>query len=171
MGTTIGTSPFNEALKRRRKGAASALNKPSIATYIEHLDVETKDFVKEGLENGQARKVGVDPMPMIQRLSLSLALTLNWGTRMGSRDDPMSHEIMEVEEIVSKFRSTTSNLQDYIPILRLNSLSFGSKKAREMRGRRDVYPKRLNKDLDDRIPSHVGVLGLAPSVGLQRAKG
>ena len=151
MGTTIGTSPFNESLKRRRKGAASALNKPSIATYIKYLDVETKDFVRECLENGQAGKVGVDPMPMIQRLSLSLALTLNWGTRMGSRDDPMFHEITEVEEIISRFRSTTGNLQDYIPILRLNPFSFGSKKAREMRDRRDVYLKRLNKDLDDRM--------------------
>ena len=138
-------------MKRRRKVAASALNKPSIATYIEHLDVETKDFVKEGLENGQAGKVGVDPMPMIQRLSLSLALTLNWGIRMGSRDDPMFHEITEVEELISKFRSTTGNLQDYIPILRLNPFNFGSKKARETRNRRDVYLKRLNKDLNDRM--------------------
>jgi 3-hydroxyphenylacetate 6-hydroxylase len=95
--------------------------------------------------------VGVDPMPMIQHLSLSLALTLNWGTRMGSKDDPMFHEITEVEEIISKFRSTISNPQDYIPILQLNPLSFGSKKAREMRDRRDVYLKRLNKDLDDRM--------------------
>lgn len=150
-GTTIGTSPFNESLKRRRKGVASAVNKPSIATYIPHLDVETKDFVKEGFENGKAGTVGVDPMPMIQRLSLSLSLTLNWGTRMGSRDDPMFHEITEVEEAVSKFRSTTGNLQDYIPILRLNLWSKGSKSAREMRSRRDVYLKKLNEDLDDRM--------------------
>jgi len=39
---------------------------------------------------------------MIQRLSLSLALTLNWGTRMGSRNDPLFHEITEVEEEISK---------------------------------------------------------------------
>ncbi|KAJ9662380.1 hypothetical protein H2201_006088 [Coniosporium apollinis] len=150
-GTTIGTSPFNDSLKRRRKGAASALNKPSINTYIPHLDVETRDFVKEGLEYGQGGRVGVDPMPMIQRLSLSLALTLNWGTRMGSRDDPMFHEITEVEEAISKFRSTTGNLQDYIPLLRLNPFSAGSKLAREMRERRDVYLNRLNRDLDDRM--------------------
>ena len=101
-GTTIGTSPFSESLKRRRKGAASALNKPSVASYVDHLDVETLAFVKEGLEYGAAGTQSVDPMPMIQRLSLSLALTLNWGTRMGSRDDPMFHEITEVEEEISK---------------------------------------------------------------------
>ena len=150
-GTTIGTSPFGESLKRRRKGAASALNKPSVASYVGHLDVETLAFVREGLDLGQAGTKGVDPMPMIQRLSLSLALTLNWGTRMGSAHNRLFEEITEVEEEISKFRSTTGNLQDYIPILRLNPFSFGSKRAREMRDRRDVYLKKLNDDLESRM--------------------
>ncbi|KAI4824883.1 cytochrome P450, partial [Aureobasidium sp. EXF-8845] len=150
-GTTIGTSPFSESLKRRRKGAASALNKPSVASYVDHLDVETLAFVKEGLDYGAAGTQSVDPMPMIQRLSLSLALTLNWGTRMGSRNDPLFHEITEVEEEISKFRSTSGNLQDYVPFLRLNPFSVGSKRAKEMRQRRDVYLTKLNKDLDDRM--------------------
>lgn len=63
----------------------------------------------------------------------------------------MFDEITEVEEAISKFRSTTGNLQDYIPILRLNPFSFGSKKAKEMRNRRDVYLNRLNRDLDERM--------------------
>lgn len=150
-GTTIGTSPFNDSLKRRRKGAASALNKPSVTSYVGYLDIESLAFVKEGLEYGAAGTKGVDPMPMIQRLSLSLALTLNWGTRMGSRHDHLFHEITEVEEAISKFRSTTGNLQDYIPILRLNPFSFGTRLAREMRDRRDVYLKKLNSDLEVRM--------------------
>ncbi|KAI4738825.1 cytochrome P450 [Aureobasidium sp. EXF-12298] len=150
-GTTIGTSPFSDSLKRRRKGAASALNKPSVASYVGHLDVETLAFVKEGLEYGAAGTQSVDPMPMIQRLSLSLALTLNWGTRLGSRNDPLFHEITEVEEEISKFRSTSGNMQDYVPFLRLNPFNAGSTRAREMRQRRDVYLTKLNKDLDDRM--------------------
>ncbi|KAH0028105.1 cytochrome P450, partial [Aureobasidium melanogenum] len=150
-GTTIGTSPFSDSLKRRRKGAASALNKPSVASYVGHLDVETLAFVKEGLEYGAAGTQSVDPMPMIQRLSLSLALTLNWGTRLSSRDDPLFHEITEVEEEISKFRSTSGNMQDYVPFLRLNPFNAGSTRAREMRQRRDVYLTKLNKDLDDRM--------------------
>ena len=102
------------------------MNKPSVQSYISHLDVETKDFVSELLHYGNAGKMLVDPMPMIQRLSLSLALTLNWGVRMASQDDELFEEITYVEEEVSKFRSTTGNLQDYIPILRLNPFNFGS---------------------------------------------
>lgn len=150
-GTTIGTSPYSDSLKRRRKGAASALNKPSVATYIPHIDVETRDFLNEFLTYGEGGRKPVDPMPMIQRLSLSLALTLNWGTRMASQNDELFGEITHVEEEVSKFRSTTGNLQDYIPLLRLNPFNFGSAKARDMRRRRDVYLKKLNDDLDDRM--------------------
>jgi 3-hydroxyphenylacetate 6-hydroxylase len=60
---------------------------------------------------GKAGRVAVDPMPMIQRLSLSLALTLNWGIRMESQSNELFHEITHVEEEISRFRSTTGNLQ------------------------------------------------------------
>ncbi|KAH8890100.1 cytochrome P450 [Thozetella sp. PMI_491] len=150
-GTTIGTSPYSESLKRRRKGAASALNRPSVATYVPHLEVETKDFIKELYDYGHAGQSAVDPMPMIQRLSLSLALTLNWGTRLKSQEDNLFSEITHVEEEISRFRSTTGNLQDYIPLLRLNPINVHSAKARDMRRRRDKYLSDLNRGLDERI--------------------
>ncbi|KAK4084668.1 hypothetical protein Purlil1_10253 [Purpureocillium lilacinum] len=150
-GTTIGTSPYSDSLKRRRKGAASALNKPSVQTYISHLDIETRDFIRELYTYGQAGKKAVDPMPMIQRLSLSLALTLNWGVRLKSQSDNLFDEITHVEEEISRFRSTTGNLQDYIPLMRLNPFNMHSTKAREMRNRRDKYLTDLNNGLDDRI--------------------
>jgi 3-hydroxyphenylacetate 6-hydroxylase len=150
-GTTIGTSPYSDSLKRRRKGAASALNKPSVATYVEHLDVETRDFIAELYEFGSAGKTPVDPMPMIQRLSLSLALTLNWGVRMDSQKSELFHEITHVEEEISRFRSTTGNLQDYIPLLRINPANKHSAKAKEMRDRRARYLEDLNKELADRM--------------------
>lgn len=150
-GTTIGTSPYSESLKRRRKGAASALNRPSVESYVSHLDVESKAFVEELFRYGDGGRRPIDPMPMIQRLSLSLALTLNWGVRVASQEEDLFDEITHVEEEISKFRSTTGNLQDYIPLLRLNPFSTNSKKAAEMRARRDKYLSSLNKDLDDRM--------------------
>ncbi|KAF9887427.1 hypothetical protein FE257_010144 [Aspergillus nanangensis] len=150
-GTTIGTSPYSDSLKRRRKGAASALNRPSVDSYVSHLDVESKAFVSELFKYGNGGKTPVDPMGMIQRLSLSLALTLNWGVRIASQEEQLFDEITHVEEEISKFRSTTGNLQDYIPLLRLNPFSSNSAKAKEMRNRRDRYLNGLNKDLDDRM--------------------
>jgi 3-hydroxyphenylacetate 6-hydroxylase len=103
------------------------------------------------LNYGKAGTQAIDPMPMIQRLSLSLALTLNWGVRMESQNDALFHEITHVEEEISRFRSTTGNIQDYVPILRLNPFSFGSQKAQDMRQRRDVYLNKFNRDLEDRM--------------------
>lgn len=68
-----------------------------------------------------------------------------------NQENAMFDEITHVEEEISRFRSTTGNLQDYIPLLRLNPFSFGSKKAGEMRDRRDVYLTALNKGLEDRM--------------------
>ncbi|KAL8377144.1 hypothetical protein RB595_008021 [Gaeumannomyces hyphopodioides] len=150
-GTTIGTAPYSDSLKRRRRAAASALNRPSVADYTGHLDVETRDFVAELASCGEGGEVAVDPMPMIQRLSLSLAVTLNWGVRGPSRRDGLFDEITHVEEGISRFRSTTSNLQDYVPLLRLNPLAGHSARAREMRDRRDAYLLELDSALQERI--------------------
>lgn len=100
--------------------------------------------------DGKGGQIAVDPMPLIQRLSLSLALSLNWGVRMSNRGE-LFEEITHVEEEVSRFRSTTGNYQDYVPLLRLNPFNFHSAKAREMRHRRDVYLTALNKDLDQKL--------------------
>ncbi|GKT42668.1 3-hydroxyphenylacetate 6-hydroxylase [Colletotrichum spaethianum] len=150
-GTTIGTSPYNESLKRRRKGAASALNRPSIETYIPHLDLETRDFLKDALNYGKGGTLAVDPMPLVQRLSLSLAVTLNWGMRFPSHDDGLFREITTVEGEISRTRSVTDNVQDYIPLLRLNPFSAGKRHAVEMRCRRDKYLSKLNGDLEEKI--------------------
>lgn len=112
------------------------------------LDTETRTFISELFS---ARGQAIDPMPCIQRLSLSLALTLNWGVRMDSQANALFAEITAVEEAISRFRSTTGNLQDYVPLLRLDPFARASRSAREMRRRRDAYLGQLNRELDQRI--------------------
>ena len=149
-GTTIGTAPYSDSLKRRRKTVASALNRPAIQTYIGHLDAETRTFLEEALSYGDEGRAAVDPMPLFLRMSLSLGLTLNWGTQMKSQTD-LFREIIYVEDQISNFRSTTGNLQDYIPFLRWLPRRPESAKAREVRTRRDRYMQQLDDDLRDRI--------------------
>ncbi|CAI7595367.1 unnamed protein product [Penicillium glandicola] len=150
-GTTIGAAPYNESLIRRRKGAASALNHPSVETYVPHLDIETKDFVKGLLRYGDFGRKVVDPVAMLQRLSLSLACTINWGTRITSHNDQLLSEITHVETEISRIRSTTDNLRDYIPLLRFIPYSPGKRRAAGYRQRRDRYLAKLNRDLEERI--------------------
>jgi 3-hydroxyphenylacetate 6-hydroxylase len=149
-GTTLGTSPWSESTKRRRKAVATAVNRPAVASYIPHLDRETRIFLSEALRDGEFGKKGVNPMPLFLRMNMSIGLTLHWGTRMESQND-LFHEIVHVEDTISNFRSTTGNLQDYIPLLRLNPWNTPSVQANEMKIRRDRYMQILDKDLDDRI--------------------
>lgn len=150
-GLTIGTSPYDDSLKRRKKGAAVALNRPAVQSYIPYLDVETRTFISDLYTRGHAGKDPINPLPFIQRLSLSLATTINWGVRVPSHEDSLFKEIVEVEEELNRFRSTTGNLQDYIPLLRINPINAASALAREMRGRRDRYLHKFNRDLADKV--------------------
>ena len=119
-------------------------------SYLGHLDRETKVFLCEAHDYGEAGTKAVDPMPLFLRMNVSLGLTLHWGDRMPSQTD-LFREIVHVEDVISNFRSTTGNLQDYIPILRLNPFNTASAVARDMRQRRDNYMKQLDKALDNRL--------------------
>lgn len=153
-GTTIGTAPYTESLKRRRKAASTALNRRSVAMYIPHIDRETQGFLKEALSYGKMGEVGIDPAPLFLRMNMSISLTLHWGARMESQSDTF-REIVHVEDKISNFRSTTGNLQDYVPLLRLNLFSQDSAEARSMRNRRDKYISQMDRDLDQRMRENI----------------
>lgn len=150
-GLTIGTSPYDDSLKRKKKGVAVAVNRPALASYVPYLDIETRTFIRDLITHGVSGSQPLDPLPFIQRLSLSLAVTINWGVRIPSVTDPLFKEIVAVEEELNRFRSTTGNLQDYIPLLRLNPINQHSAKAREMRDRRDRYLAKFNRDLAEKV--------------------
>lgn len=152
-GFTIGTSPYDESLKRRKKGAAIALNRPAIQSYVPYMDLETKNFIKDLFVYGKGGTAAIDPLPMVQRLAMSLACTINWGVRVKSHEDDLFKEIVEVEEEMNRFRSTQSNLQDYIPLLRLNPFNRQSAKARQMKARRARFMKHFDDELHDKIAS------------------
>ena len=114
------------------------------------MDTETRTFLSEALSYGDCGKKGVDPAPLFLRVNMSIQLTLHWGTRMESQNN-LFHEIVHVEDTISNFRSTTGNLQDYIPLLRLNPWNTQSSVANEMKIRRDRYMGLLDKELASRI--------------------
>ncbi|KAI8630249.1 putative cytochrome P450 phenylacetate hydroxylase [Xylariaceae sp. FL1651] len=150
-GLTIGSSPYDDSLKRKKKGIAAALNRPAVQTYVPYFDLESKTFIKDLMSFGKAGTVAIDPLPMIQRLSMSLVMTINWGVRVPSIDDELFKEIVEVEEELNRARSTVGNAQDHIPLLRINPFNATSAKARAMRVRRDRYLAKLNRDLAEKM--------------------
>ncbi|KAL7272404.1 hypothetical protein RUND412_004799 [Rhizina undulata] len=151
QGFTIGTSPWDESCKNRRKAAATALNRPAVQSYMPIIDLESTTSILDLLTASKDGTVDVDPTPYFQRYALNTSLTLNYGFRIaGGSEDALLKEIVEVEAAISRFRSTSNNWQDYIPLLRW----LPSKKdvaARSYRGRRDRYLGSLLERLKEEI--------------------
>ena len=138
QGYTIGTSPWDESCKRKRKAAATALNRPAVQSYMPIIDLESNVSIKELLADSKNGEVDINPIGYFQRFALNTSLTLNYGIRIhGNIDNKLLKEIVHVEREVSNFRSTSNNWQDYIPLLRL--WPSRNNEAEEYRVRRDKY--------------------------------
>lgn len=150
QGFTIGTSPWDASCKNRRKAAATALNRPSVQSYMPILDFESMASIRELLDDSRSGTVDIDPNAYFTRYALNTSLTLNYGSRIeGTVDNELLEEISYVERAISKFRSTSNNWQDYVPMLRL--FAGGNTKAEDLRLRRDNYLSDLLNNLKREI--------------------
>lgn len=175
QGFTIGTSPWDESCKSRRKAAATALNRPAVQSYMPLIDLESTVSIKELLSDSKGGEIDLDPRAYWQRYALNTSLTLNYGYRIdGDKEAPLLKEIVDVERGVGNFRSTSNNWQDYIPLLRL--WPSQSNEAVTFRERRDVYMDRLLNTLQENIakgtdkPCITGNILKDPEAKLNRGK-
>ena len=153
QGFTIGTSPWDESCKKRRKAAATALNRPAVQSYMPIVDLESRSSIRDMFLDSKGGSVEINPKAYFQRFALNTSLTLNYGTRMEGVDNSLLVEIVKVEAFISRFRSTSNNWQDYIPALRLFSSKNAS--ADEYRVRRDNYMNKLLAQLKEDIAKGV----------------
>lgn len=147
-GYTLGTSPWNESVKRARKAAATALNRESVKGYLPFIDLESTTSINELLDN--CKYGDIDPNGYFQRFSLNISLTLNYGIRIdGSVKDELLQEVVTVERELANMRGTGNNWQDYVPLLRW--WPKYRRNAAEYRDRRDVYIEEFLRRLKQRI--------------------
>jgi len=151
QGFTIGTSPWDESCKRKRKAAATALNRSAVAAYLPVLDRESMASIRELWDDVRTIPNGeIDPRIYFQRFSLNTGLSLNYGTRIdGTTENGLLREILHVEKKIAAFRSTSNNWQDYVPVLRLWATK--NIEAEGYRIRRDRYLTRLLNTLKENI--------------------
>lgn len=145
MGPTIGTSSHNPAFKRSRKETALGLGAPAVKMNLPHIDRETWQLVTELLSHGNSGLTPVEPSRLAARMALSLSASLCYGRQM-SLEDPLTDEILSVEDATHFLRSTTGNLQDYIPLFRRWPLYGNSQRARRLQVRRDAYVVKINHE-------------------------
>lgn len=93
QGFTIGTSPWDESCKRRRKAAATALNRPAVQSYMPHVDLESTVAIKDMFKDCKDGTVELDPRKYFHRFALNTSLTLNYGIRIdGGIDETLLRE-------------------------------------------------------------------------------
>jgi phenylacetate 2-hydroxylase len=93
QGFTIGTSPWDESCKKRRKVAATALNRPAVQSYMPFIDLESCVAIKDMYKDCMDGTVDLDPRKYFHRFALNTSLTLNYGIRIdGGIDQELLRE-------------------------------------------------------------------------------
>lgn len=145
QGFTIGSSPWDDSCKKKRKASGTALGRPALRNYHPMFDLESYCIVRDMHRDSSNGAVEINVRPYIQRYALNTTLTLCYGIRMDAVYDDLLREILHVGSAISLLRSASENLQDYIPALRYIPNNEKNARSKELRERRDAY---LNLLLD-----------------------
>jgi hypothetical protein len=94
VGFTIGSSPYDESCKKRRKAAATALAKPAMRKYLPMFDLETFCVIRDYWRMTRSSESEFNPRPFLQRFALNTTLTLCYGIRMDDAYDELLREIL-----------------------------------------------------------------------------
>ncbi|KAK1966026.1 cytochrome P450 [Colletotrichum sublineola] len=145
QGFTIGSSPWDESCKKKRKAAGTALGRPALRNYHPMFDLESYCILRDLKRDSKDGALEISVRPYIQRYALNTTLTLCYGIRMDAVYDELLREILYVGSAISLLRSASENYQDYVPIMRYFPNNEKNKRSKELRDRRDAY---LNLLLD-----------------------
>ncbi|KAH7080613.1 cytochrome P450 [Paraphoma chrysanthemicola] len=146
QGFTIGSSPWDESCRNKRKAASTTLSKAMMKNYYNMFDLESYCIVRDLHRDSKGGAMEVSIRPYIQRYALNTTLTLCYGIRMDAVYDDLLREILYVGSAISLLRSASENYQDYVPILRYLPNNEKNRRSKELRERRDKYlDELLNK--------------------------
>ncbi|SMQ45918.1 unnamed protein product [Zymoseptoria tritici ST99CH_3D7] len=151
QGFTIGSSPWDESCKNKRKAAGQTLGRPAMKTYRPMFDLETYCIIRDVVRDNKGGDEYLEIRPYLQRYALNTTLTLCYGIRMDSVWDDMLREVLEVGSAISLLRSASENYQDYIPILRYLPNNEKNRRSKSLRDRRDKYLNALLEKVKEMI--------------------
>ncbi|MCJ1396941.1 hypothetical protein MMC11_000133 [Xylographa trunciseda] len=121
------------------------LMKYLLNSFVPAIASETSVLILELFADSYEGFQAVKPKFYFKKFVLNVSLTTSFGTRISSVRDAILEEIVEVEEALTRYRSHTHNLQDYIPFLR--NWSSSTNDAKKYKARRDKYMKTLMDQL------------------------
>ncbi|CCH42459.1 Cytochrome P450 2C25 [Wickerhamomyces ciferrii] len=155
QGFTIGTTPYGDSYKRKKKIVATTLNKKNVEKLSGLMDQECTNMfkrieVEKAIIDKCSKDKDIDLFKLLQGFVLRVSLYITYGylVKVEHTDKcKLFDEITHVENIIVRLRGHSSNLQDYLPILRFNPFGEKSQQANDFRDRRDTYMSKFINDL------------------------
>ncbi|KUI72000.1 Phenylacetate 2-hydroxylase [Cytospora mali] len=150
--STIGSNPWDDRTKKQRRVVGSLTTTPAIKRLEGMLDLETWQMIQGIFEASQGGK-SISPHIYQKRLALNVVLMFCYERRFEDIADPLMKGILADTKVISSFRSTNSNAQDYIPYLRFGFFQDENRAAlaTEVRSRRDQWLAALLEEVKESI--------------------
>lgn len=157
QGLTIGTSPWNETCKKRRLNVQRYMTTPAIRERAGLIDLEGYSLLRDLYRDSKDNYVY--PYKYTQRLALNFTAMLSYATRFDKIETPLLNEILEMVKLISSFRSTNNNLQDFVPFVRLLPENERKRQAVEASEKRNVWLGKLTDEAISHKDTRKSIVG------------
>lgn len=157
QGLTIGTSPWNETCKKRRLNVQRYMTTPAIKERAGLIDLEGFSFLRDFYRDSQGKYIY--PYKYTQRLALNFTAMLSYATRFDKIETPLLNEILEMVKLISSFRSTNNNLQDFVPFVRLLPENERKRQAVEASEKRNIWLGKLTEEAISHKDTRKSIVG------------
>lgn len=156
QGLTIGTSPWNDTCKRRRLNVQRYMTSPAIQKLASLLDLESFSLIRD---ISRDKSTYIYPYRYTQRLALNFTTMLSYATRFDDINNEFLTEILNVVKVISSFRSTNNNLQDFMPLYRFSHENERAKLSTDARAERDEWLSKLTEEAIDHKVDRTSIVG------------
>ncbi|KAI3396191.1 hypothetical protein diail_394 [Diaporthe ilicicola] len=116
-GRGITATPYNDRWRKHRRIASGWLSQKAVDHYTPVLDYEATDMMVALFEASDGGKNLVNPQPYAGRCSLNNMLTIVFGMRTDSVNDPMVSTALRLSREFMNCTGPMSNLVDFVPLL------------------------------------------------------
>ncbi|KAJ8094055.1 hypothetical protein PM082_009945 [Marasmius tenuissimus] len=117
VGRGITATPYNDRWRKHRRLASTSLVARAVDGYTHVLDYEATILMKELLKHSGNGTLPINPQPHAGRCSLNNMLTVGFGTRTETIDDPLVQKALKLSREFMNCTGPVSNLTDFVPVL------------------------------------------------------
>lgn len=103
LAATIGTSPWDERVKKQRRIVGSFTTAPAIQKLQNMLDVETSCMISDIYKDSNLGNAEIQPHIYQKRLALNVMMMFCYGTRFESIEDPLLLGILSDANTIARY--------------------------------------------------------------------